>query len=281
MMQTHPMRVTTLVAILLALLAVPAARVSGLLGGAPPAPPRAVTPLPARPPATVPTPAARTVLPTPAPSSAGPLVLQPAPTVRILPALSWTVALLRPGGVDVNADTAASSPSIHLPDRTEFGTRRVLPVIGRMDPWLEVRLPIRPNNSSGWIREDEVDVSAVEDRITVNLETRQLSWDHSLGQTALAPIAIGGPDSPTPRGEFYVTDVVPSGGAYGPWILALNGHSDTFTDFEGGDARLAIHGTDDASSIGGATSHGCVRVGNDLDRQLAAIIRPGTVVEIG
>jgi hypothetical protein len=275
------MRVTTLLAFLVALLAVPAARVSGLIGGSSPAPPLAVAPPPAAVPALVPTTAGASEPTAPTPSSVVPLAPPPTPTVRILPTLSWTVAVLRPGGVDVFADPATPGPSVHLTDQTEFGTRRVLPVIGRVDTWLEVRLPVRPNNAIGWLQERDVELSSVADRITVSLEARQLSWYHSLGQAGQAPIAVGSPDSPTPRGEFYVTDVIPSSDGYGPWILALNGHSDTLTDFEGGDARLAIHGTDDPGSVGAAVSHGCVRVANDLDRQLAATIRPGTVVEIG
>lgn len=54
------------------------------------------------------------------------------------------------------------------------------------------------------------------------------------------------------------------GGAGGPGA-GPNGHSDAFTDFAGRDARLALHGTDDPSSIGVATAHGCVHVPNGID----------------
>ena len=81
---------------------------------------------------------------------------------------------------------------------------------------------------------------------------------------------------------FFVTDVLaePPNGAYGSWSLALDGHSDAFAEFQGGDARIAIHGTNDPSSIGRAASFGCVRVDADTLARLAAAIAPGTPVVI-
>ena len=59
-----------------------------------------------------------------------------------------------------------------------------------------------------------------------------------------------------------------------------NGHSDTFTEFDGGDAWIAIHGTNDPSSIGAAVSSGCVRVAADPLTALAAGLPAGTPVVI-
>jgi len=123
-------------------------------------------------------------------------------------------------------------------------------------------------------------VSSVPDRIVVSLANRTLRWFHD-GVAALeATVGVGSPQDPTPPAEYYVTDVLPSSGAYGPFIIALNGHSDALTDFEGGDPRLAIHGTDNPATIGAAASFGCVHVPNGIDRELAAAMQPGTLVEI-
>jgi lipoprotein-anchoring transpeptidase ErfK/SrfK len=119
------------------------------------------------------------------------------------------------------------------------------------------------------------------DRIYVSLANRALHWMHGASLAIETKVGLGSSSTPTPPGEYYVTDVIPSSGAYGPGIVALNGHSDTLTDFGGGDARLAIHGTDDPTSIGAATSHGCVHVPNDVDTQLASVLKPGTLVDIG
>src|SRR5438309_491356 len=77
------------------------------------------------------------------------------------------------------------------------------------------------------------------------------------------PLATPQPPSPsaTPIGRFSITDKL-SGGAYGPYygccILALSGHqTNTPAGWRGGD-RLAIHGTNDPSSIGTGSSAGCL-----------------------
>ena len=114
----------------------------------------------------------------------------------------------------------------------------------------------------------------------MSLDARKLEWFHGATLVMQTPVGVGAPSSPTPPGEYYVTDILNSSGAYGSWIVALNGHSDTYTDFAGGDARLAIHGTDDPSSIGAAASHGCVHLPNNLDTTLAGAVQPGTLVEV-
>jgi hypothetical protein len=275
------MRLTTYVVLLAALVAVPAARVGGLLGGGPAihATPAAAQPLrrDAAPPAATP-------IPTTVPSTTTPTVAPPPnflPTVNLVPTLVWTTADVHPSGVEVYSNPTDAVPSLDVSGFTEFNTPRVLPVIGQQAGWLEVRLPVRPNNDVGWIRSADVTLSAVSDKILVSLVDRQLTWYHGQTLELQTTVGIGSVNSPTPAGEYYITDVLPSSGAYGPFILALNGHSDTYTDFEGGDARLAIHGTDDPTTIGAAASHGCVHVANNLDTYLASIIKPGTLVEIG
>lgn len=279
-------RVSTLVVVLAAVLALPAARLAGLIGGSAPTESRTIAA------ATVPgrRPAVRKVkqsasktLPTVAPPTtapAAPSAAPPVPTVRYTPSLDWTVADLPSSGVEVYASPTATEPSLEVSGDTEFGNTRVLPVIGEQFGWLEVRLPVRPNNAVGWIQAGAVTLSTVEDQIFVSLESHLLQWYHGQTLVLQTPVAIGAPSSPTPAGEYYITDVLASSGAYGPFILALNGHSDTYTDFDGGDARLAIHGTDAPSTIGEAVSNGCVHVPNGIDTVMAGAIKAGTLVEI-
>ena len=49
----------------------------------------------------------------------------------------------------------------------------------------------------------------------------------------------------TPVGTFYIAEKIAktAGGAYGPWILALNGYSESLDSFDGGMPQLAFHGT--------------------------------------
>ncbi len=58
----------------------------------------------------------------------------------------------------------------------------------------------------------------------------------------------------TPKNQVYI---------YGPTVVILGTHSNVFTDFDGGDGTVAIHGypSDPATTKGVASSHGCVRAG--------------------
>ncbi len=86
--------------------------------------------------------------------------------------MSWQLANARPEGIDVFATIDAAAPTIHVTDQTEWGTRRVLPVVGRNGDWLQVLVPVRPNNAVGWVRVDTVDLTQGIDEIHVSLATR-------------------------------------------------------------------------------------------------------------
>jgi lipoprotein-anchoring transpeptidase ErfK/SrfK len=90
------------------------------------------------------------------------------------------------------------------------------------------------------------------------------------------------PSTPTPTCFFFVTDQLPHdpSGPYGAWIVALDAHSEVFSTFEGGDARIAIHGTNDPASIGDATSSGCIRVDAASLSTLAHALPLGTPVVV-
>jgi hypothetical protein len=74
--------------------------------------------------------------------------------------------------------------------------------------------------------------------------------------------AIGAVTTPTPIGRFSVTDSLATGdpsGPFGWYAFGLSGHQSHLPpNWSGGD-QLAIHGTDDSTSIGTAASHGCLR----------------------
>ena len=95
--------------------------------------------------------------------------------------------------------------------------------------------------------------------------------------------AVGSAENPTPTGSFFVVDKLDTangGGAYGPYAFGLSAHSDTLTEFAGGDGQIGIHGTNDPSSLGQAVSHGCVRLPNDSVSLLATELPLGTPVVI-
>jgi lipoprotein-anchoring transpeptidase ErfK/SrfK len=175
-----------------------------------------------------------------------------------------------------------ATPVAELPGTTEFGTVRVVLVVKERGKWLKVRLPDRPNGSVGWIREDSVEVRTVTDAVDIDLEARTLRWAQDGSVVLETPIAIGAPDTPTPTGRFYVTDLLdtPDGGSYGPFAAGVAAHSDRLSEFGSGDGQIGLHGTADPSSIGRAVSHGCVRMPNDVITQLATSVPLGTPVTI-
>jgi lipoprotein-anchoring transpeptidase ErfK/SrfK len=170
-----------------------------------------------------------------------------------------------------------------LPATTEFGSPRARLVVDEAPRWVEVQLPIRPNGSTGWVRETAVDLVAGEHRVEVDLAARHLTVFEDDRVVLETPVAVGAPDAPTPTGTFAIVDLLQSpdpSGSYGPFALGLSAHSDTFSEFAGGDGQIGIHGTDDPSSIGQAVSHGCVRVPNDIVGVLAQLLPLGTPVTV-
>jgi lipoprotein-anchoring transpeptidase ErfK/SrfK len=143
------------------------------------------------------------------------------------------------------------------------------------DGWLEVWLPVRPNGSTGWIREDDVTLSETRYWMDVDLDGFSLAVyddDDMLFETA---IGVGQDDMPTPGGTYYIRELLqppdPTG-VYGPFAYGLSGFSPVLDSFKGGDAVIGIHGTDDPSSIGGMVSHGCIRMSNDSITKIATTI---------
>jgi lipoprotein-anchoring transpeptidase ErfK/SrfK len=129
--------------------------------------------------------------------------------------------------------------------------------------WYQVRLPIRPNGTTGWVRAGDVVGRDVNERIEVDLSEHRL-WRVADGRTVASfAVGVGAPGTPTSPGHFFVWARVPSdpSGPYGVLALGLSGFSDVITDWVGG-GRLAIHGTADPADRGADVSHGCVRVFN-------------------
>jgi len=175
-----------------------------------------------------------------------------------------------------------------LTDPTDKGAPLRMLVVGRGTdttgaPWTQVAMEERPNGTVGWVRAADVAETANPWRITV-LQSRHrvLVW-YGDSLLADAPVAVGAAATPTPVGLTYVDVVVDTGnpyGAYGQWILGLASHSDAYETFGGGDALIALHGTNEPASIGYSVSHGCVRMDRPLAALLAHVLPLGTRVDI-
>ncbi len=165
--------------------------------------------------------------------------------------------------------------------------RTVLPVLGRTRSpngkhWVHVRLPGRPNGRAGWIAAGKTRRAATRWRLVLKLSARLIAVSRD-GRTARRFRAVvGKPSTPTPRGHFFVEEVLAiPGQAGGPFALATSARSDVLQEFEGGPGQIAIHGTDQLSgALGSAASHGCIRLGTSAIGWLARRIGRGVPLTI-
>ncbi len=145
--------------------------------------------------------------------------------------------------------------------------------------WGRVELPYVWPRREGWVllpglRRDrtfvEVHVDLSRHWLTVEKRGRLLFGVRT---------ATGASASPTPVGEYFVTDRVPfSGGYLGTFAFGISGIQPHLPAGWSGGNQLAIHGTNDPSSIGTSASAGCMRVSERTLDRLKPLLRLGTPV---
>jgi hypothetical protein len=147
-------------------------------------------------------------------------------------------------------------------DRTEFDSTRVFWIEQVRGAWFGVPAPELPDGELAWIRDDRfaLDVSQTHFWIDANVSRQILELHYGDKVLDRFRVTVGSPTSPTPLGNYSVTDGL-VGKGLGPWYgccaLALSGHQPNLPPGWIGGNRMAIHGT--PGSIGGANSHGCLR----------------------
>jgi lipoprotein-anchoring transpeptidase ErfK/SrfK len=192
--------------------------------------------------------------------------------------------------VDVFASPDSPAPAVTFPNPWFLNDDPSTPVPQvflvdeqRPDGWVQIRLPERPNGSTGWVRSTSVQLNADPYRIDVSLTGRSIEVHHGATVVYQGAVAIGTAATPTPTGLFYVRvllQTVNPNSVYGPYAYGLSGHSDVLTTFDGGDGEIGIHGNNDASVLGQSVTHGCIRMDNAEITALAAILPLGTPVQI-
>jgi lipoprotein-anchoring transpeptidase ErfK/SrfK len=178
---------------------------------------------------------------------------------------------------------AGGRPSQSLPNPNNLGAPLAVLVNELHGKWAQVYLPERPNESLGWTPASDLSMQWNPERIVVSLSKRHLELLRDGRVVFQATAAVGNPESPTPTGFFYVTEVLKltdPGDVYGPYALGLSGFSNTYYSFDGGPGQIAIHGTNEPSVIGQYASHGCVRLDNPDITTLSTQVEAGTPVDI-
>jgi hypothetical protein len=169
-----------------------------------------------------------------------------------------------------------------LGDETEFESPSTFWISEIKGDWFGVRTP-GVYNGVGWIRDDRTALEVSETRFWITADTSAQLLTLRYGNNVLDrfPVTVGSPGSPTPLGDYSVTDGLVGSGVgpyYGCCVLALTGHQPNLPpNWIGGD-RIAIHGTPGA--VGGANSAGCLRASDPDMVSLFARVPLGTPVFI-
>jgi hypothetical protein len=170
---------------------------------------------------------------------------------------------------------------LRITPRTEWGSARILGVVSQRGDWLGVQASELKNGEIAWIPRDKTTLDCVSWSLHADLSKRTLQVRHNGRTVRKLQVAIGRKDNPTPKGRFTVTDrlqVTSTESPYGCCVLALTGHQTDLPPYWPGGDRLAVHATNDESSIGQPVSLGCMRADADEARWLINHIPLGSPV---
>jgi lipoprotein-anchoring transpeptidase ErfK/SrfK len=150
------------------------------------------------------------------------------------------------------------------------------------DEWVQVRLPRRPNGSTGWVRRDALGpFQTVTTKLVVDRRRLRATLYRNGRRIWSSPIGVGARGTPTPGGRFYIREklhALGGGTIYGPLAFGTSAYSSLSEWPRGG--VIGIHGTNQPELIPGRPSHGCIRVPNRNILKLARLLPLGTPLQI-
>lgn len=170
---------------------------------------------------------------------------------------------------------------------TEDGPFEVYPILeSKVDnarrTWLHIRVPMRPNGQTGWVRREDLgSLKNVSTMLRVDRATLRATLYRDGRRIWSSPIGVGATATPTPAGQFWIRSRLRglrSDPAYGPYAFGTAAYS-VLSDWPGGGV-IGIHGTDQPQLIPGRPSHGCIRVPNPAVARLWQLMPVGTPVTI-
>ncbi|TML52004.1 MAG: hypothetical protein E6G21_06105, partial [Actinobacteria bacterium] len=197
----------------------------------------------------------------------------------------WAV-VMRPAVVRAKPGLA-SRVITKLPTSTTDGTQNDVLVLSRIDisphqSWYRVRLPILPNNTTGYVQKRDLSpLFTVNTHLYINLGSLTATLKRSGKTVFRTRVGVGKSYWPTPRGEFYIRDKLTNfnNPFYGPIAFGVSARSAVLTDWPGG-GYVGIHGTNQPQLIPGRISHGCIRLRNAAIVALSRLMHVGTPVSI-
>ena len=147
--------------------------------------------------------------------------------------------------------------------RTDYGSPRVLAVVARRGEWLRVMDADLDNGERGWVKAVDTKPGNTAYSLRVHIRKRRIDLVRDGRVVRRVRAAVGENRSPTPTGDYAVTDKIPftdPASPYGCCALALTAHQEKLPrGWTGGD-RIAIHATPSRASIGRSVTGGCMRV---------------------
>jgi lipoprotein-anchoring transpeptidase ErfK/SrfK len=209
--------------------------------------------------------------------------------VRVLltsPKVAHWAVVVRPVGA--RKLPKASSPVVTtLGTLTGDGTQNLVLILDELDVskdqvWYHVRLPILPNNSTGWVPRSALGtVTPVYTHLYVSRKAKIATLTKNGRVIFETRVGVGRPYWPTPPGQYYIRDKLTNfhNPFYGPIAFGTSARSAVLTDWPGG-GFVGVHGTDEPQLIPGGISHGCIRLRNDAIVRLAHLMSVGTPLTI-
>jgi hypothetical protein len=194
-------------------------------------------------------------------------------------------AVVRP--VAARRAPSAGSVAGRLATSTPEGTTNIVLVLGRAREaggrlWVRVRLPVLPNNTTGWVPRAALGgYQEVHTRLVVDRERLTATLLRNGRVVFRAGVGVGRPAWPTPAGEFYVRNKLTDfdDAIYGPVAFGTSARSAVLTDWPAG-GFVGIHGTNEPELLPGRVSHGCIRMRNEDILELARLMPVGTQLTI-
>jgi hypothetical protein len=194
------------------------------------------------------------------------------------------------GDLTVPVVVARTAPNAHAPRvlvlhqfRSDFRPQEVLALGATHSTngqlWYRLSLPMRPNNTMGWVSARQVELHHVSNRILINIAERKLQVLHGNNVLYTTTVAVGAPGMETPTGHYYVqVRFHPDDTFLGVFAFETSAYS-KLTEWPGGGV-VGIHGTSAPQLLGQAVSHGCVRMSNEAALVLKRLVPLGTPITI-
>ncbi|MBE9060104.1 L,D-transpeptidase family protein [cf. Phormidesmis sp. LEGE 11477] len=169
-------------------------------------------------------------------------------------------------------------------------------LLGASALWVSTGLSVRANRASddatalrtyAITRTEAAKARLANHRVVLDISDRKVYLYDGSELIKGYPVAVGTPETPTPTGEFAVTQLVVNPVWQSPWTgevrspgpnSALGLRWIGFTSNREG--VFGFHGTPTVESIGHATSNGCVRMHNADVVELFAQVAIGTTVSV-